>query len=1564
MIDAQHAYSPPLGLEYTIPLPPSPVAFLIKCASSLDLSEAECSPPELPPAPTMRIPAGDPGPMPEEKPAIVCEPNPEPPVVHPDTRTILDSKDHEQLLPAAHIPLAVIPGPRSPEPTVSFEQFSTQYRRCQQAEIEKQVLEHRLISTKVSICLSSRLLRTGATVQRGLVDAFRHGDKPGFVAIYNTIHDIQEACELGSHRSSHRQQPLSEEPILSLHSQRPRAVSFMHQLSSQSRKDLLEIITLVRTDSQFLADCITGLLPSQLSALTAPVGFSAYGDTISSHSARSRNSASFAKRVNANPIPFKDHAWALERSDPLSALLFNVFAVPLDWHPGESELRLDVWSSTCAKLLSSGDSKYSNFVGQVLSYWSTTSDWQARQKIELYLMDVLQKGAFLLENIESPVAHSLGTEPPDPLRTDAAEEFFDSAVQTLFEVLDDTDSGLPSAALEFCNAVLNKLVDSETRDRFLEFIFVQWFFSRYLYYALTFPEGQGLLLDFHISKEAREKLLSQIALRAQSQFYRVLHSVPQFSTVNSQVRKHVDSMLRRCLFSSPAQASNAKPHMPDSNAAEVENPSSSFLMLCASDVVTLLNALFPKSVNSPAGSPSSNSPHPVLSYAQHSGPRRATLPAHWSGRIETVLERPNHPEPAKPETTQRAGYHRCADVIRFELSDIGETEDHPVLDHPSTEDWTLLDVSPDGKSLTWDPPSGNHSDGVFDGLSDSDHHSGTVQPEEDYEALHTAIKKLANTSETFSQSRGLRTFRANKNHSLEERFDTARSVCESRSDFLGAHYWWTASNHLRQSVAKLAKLPQSDSWILVPMLKSSNESFLRCSAVIQESEEGLFTLNPFVEQLRESSKNSIAIMTKLRNKMWYMTDVKNSMRYEDAKHVALALKTMVYPTLHRESPNDYRSRNGSRYLGGGLLQKPEVHVMNVMKATTSQGGPNKLSDEQVELTRKWISHHGIDNFCRGEERIHRFCYEVKSSINKLVGDSMAETPVLWASELFQRERAKFEGPSSRNIPGIHTTPGARPSSISSEDALSNIPYASPGLRGAESLRPTDLPPLIRKSSHQSLSSEKWRYSRNLDLDTVSSSGGSYSRATSSSTTESYTPFWSPFQTQTQSAASASSFQSRPPSMFSDAPVPRRTERAAVYGKTVFLDDLRQTLTSLLLSDLGSPVWSCGSETDAWFINYLNQTRVQRQMDKQARIQKFLAESDDAMHRRSGRLASGTSHLSHQRSHSADPILIGKHESKPVTEVPFGNSFCEQPASEQPDFSYKSAFSQLLDVFSRNANPYVKLGALRDLRALIVASLDRVRDMSPTPKQKSIRSQGMSTERVKSNRHSFTEELLLYQEELLRTPTSPMPESVDFDSHPSYDILNTSESRIITTIKSILKELQPKTLFRDLQFIAAFLPSDTLNKTDSGTAFLQFGLAALSLKEDVCASMVELADKIVSQELNRRHTQSFDFISRAQDPIEDAARMWIITAKEGYPVAQRELAILYLTHPEILPRVTLPLTLPRDTFKAEMMYRRDRDSKFDPQSMCLALHWMQLSANGGDELARNRLREREEFESLV
>ena len=981
------------------------------------------------------------------------------------------------------------------------------------------------------------------------------------------------------------------------------------------------------------------------------------------------------------------------------------------------------------------------------------------------------------------------------------------------------------------------------------------------------------------------------------------------------------------------------------------------VILSSADIITLLNALFPKPQFASCDSSSTPScpSMPINVKRPPQQPRmnrssRLFEPTCFPSRIDTLSGQ-------SPVSGNRGFFSsnstlsRNADLIRFELSDIGESEDRPALGHPSTEDWVTFSVSADGKSLVW--TSWREDDSKAHVTLPGDH------SEENREALQAAIVKLVESETPYRSVYGP-PFRSQQSHrlSLKQRFDGARAICERTSDFIGAHYWWAASQQLDRTTTRLRPPPLDDSRVLGPMLNACTRSLVQSNRVIKDCESHFVMLNPAIEQMQVMLKGLMTSLAKLRNKMWYMTDVKNSMRYEDAKNVALALKTMVYPpSIYKQTGNEFRSRNGMRSLASSFLQKPEMQVMNVMKAPTSQGGPNKLSDEQVELTRKWLTHHGIENFCKGEERIHRFCYEVRSSITKLVGDTMAETPVLWASELFQEERAKFETPTNRGFPGISASANLRPSSIASEDSIYAPSFLGSGLRPAESLfRPPqhEIPSLVRKSSFQSLSSDKWKTSRNTDNGDASSIWDSPGRATSSSTADSCSTFWSPAHTQAHSATSASSFQSRPPSMLSEAPVLRRNDRH-VQGKAAFLDDLRQTLTGLLLSDLGSPVWSCGSETDAWFTNFLNRKSVQAQMDKRAKIQRFMAECDSTSNHRMGRSAS-ISKYPNYRSQSAGPVMSHDREPAKLSQPQMDRDTTQCPSS----FEYHNAFRQLMEVFSRHANPFVKLKALRDLRALVLASLN-----SSSEFQSVAEGNEGNIDRGRTARQSFSEpwNLRSPDEESLQTPTSLSPESVDFGS-PQYN-LGPSESQVINAMKGLLREIQPKTLFRDLQFVSAFVPSETLNKTDTGTAFLHFGLAALSLKDDVCDSMVEIADSIVSQELNRRHShQAYDMGQRLGYAIEEAAGMWIITAKEGNAVAQRELAILYLTHPEHLPRVTLPLTLPRDTFKAEMMYRRDKDSKTDPQSMCLALHWMQLSANGKDELARNRLREREEFDSIA
>ncbi|KAJ5786009.1 uncharacterized protein N7503_011221 [Penicillium pulvis] len=1450
-------------------------------------------------------------------------------------------------------------------PQVSFEDFATRYHQSQRKQAQRKRLEQRLHATKVSIGVSARIIRIGNTVQRGLVEALKYDDKANFIALYHMLYDLQESCVSNSREDSNDS---PDDRELSPDSNLDHSSDFFHQLSPQSRVDVLEILRLVRSDSQFLVDRLRSFNSAQLAAFTAPATALDSGDP-AFPSSRHRAQYSY------NRSAFKDHAFAFERTDPLSILLSNVYAAPLEPETSEARLRVDVWSSVCAQLISHGSNRFYPLISQILSSWATGSNWKARPKFELYLMDILQTGAFLLEHTDT------SPEALDPLRTDAAEEFFASAINDLFRVLDDPDGGFPRAVLQFAKAVLRKIDNPDIRSRFLEYLFLQWFFPKFLFGALTYPETHGLLLDFHIRKDARDKLLNQVGMRAYSQVFAVLRSMHHFSVLRPSIKERVLSMLGKLERVDTPKTSTIELSLLSATDPSRRNSSSAFLLLSATDVLTLLDALFPQTFTSFHSSPASTG----------IAPWSASLSPTYKARPEPFAEpgffRPNYDTSPRPSSQNASIFSmesssvsvletslaRTAARIRFELTDLDEPSERAKLEHPSDEHWTSFSVSKDGHGLTWSllPACEPESLKTSAVESDDDTQSTNLGLEENYEALQTAIVRLVKENHLYDSDDYDRSSGSSQLAplSLKQRFNQAMASTTNDSDFVGAHYWWNASRQLRQGRLSGSLDIADDSWILGPMYNSCIRSLKKSRAVVERCETDFVSLDHSLRRLQTQVKDLMTTISKVRNKMWYMTDVKNSMRYEEARHVAMALKTMSALALI-DAPEESRSRSTARSLGGSLFQKPELQVMNIMKAPSSQGGPKKLSDEQVELTRKWLSLNGIENFCKGEERIHRFCYEVQTSINRLVGETMAETPVLWASELFQRERARYEGYGTRSFPGLSMPTTPRPSTTTSEDSMhyshlhgSNLPMPDPMTRLSQ-----DVPSLGRKTSIQSLVSDKWRPQRDMPSTDVSSIGGSPGRAASTSTGDTFSTFWSGAQRHPMYATSSSSIYSRPPSMFSETATrqPRRTERKT-QGKTAFMDNLRQTLTSLLLSDLGSPVWSCGSETDAWFTNILDQNRIRKQMQRRATVQKFYADYDErSQHLRERRRSVGG-----RRSRSLDTPSMRTRATTANPEPSTANLDSSQE-EDNSAFSYKSVFHRLIEVFSRHGNPFVKLNALRDLRSLVVASLITSQDGNTT----NVNGQEVSTEaergrnnglrpRQRTSRHSISETQLpkVAQMEAGFSVSSP-PESVTCGSRQSA-FYSPSEDKIVATLRDLILEVKPKTLFRDLQFISAFVPADQLSKSDRGTAFLQFGLAALSLKDEVCHSMVEIADRIVSQELMRRHPlPGADFYPRPGHAIEDAARMWIITAQEGNPVAQRELAILYLTHPELLPRVTLPLTRPRDTFKAEMMYMRGKDSKSDPQSMCLALHWMQLSASGGDVLARNRLREREEFESLA
>jgi hypothetical protein len=295
--------------------------------------------------------------------------------------------------------------------------------------------------------------------------------------------------------------------------------------------------------------------------------------------------------------------------------------------------------------------------------------------------------------------------------------------------------------------------------------------------------------------------------------------------------------------------------------------------------------------------------------------------------------------------------------------------------------------------------------------------------------------------------------------------------------------------------------------------------------------------------------------------------------------------------------------------------------------------------------------------------------------------------------------------------------------------------------------------------------------------------------------------------------------------------------------------------------------------------------------------------------------------------------------------PTGNSSALSPSISK--FDYNAAFAGLLRKFSASSNPATKLACLYDIDRLIVPYMAERLDEAKV--HSSQHTPNAAESRRQDQREKFTTE-------------ANVCGFRDIFSHPS---------------------LRPRAIFRDLQFIAALTPSAVLQNTASGKAFCNAAVALMDLKYEAIAIIIETADNIVahvtsyrrapSSAQQRRDNAAFNTPARSPPAADvtrygmaDAGYLLQIAAKEGDAVAQRELATLYLTHPDLMDHILAPFTPPREVFTEalETKWRRNQDPKrFDPATMCIAHHWMNLSAKSGDKLAMEFLRQREEMDIL-
>ena len=833
--------------------------------------------------------------------------------------------------------------------------------------------------------------------------------------------------------------------------------------------------------------------------------------------------------------------------------------------------------------------------------------------------------------------------------------------------------------------------------------------------------------------------------------------------------------------------------------------------------------------------------------------------------------------------------------------------------HPCQENWILLGIDSAGILSQIDlRPTGP-----------------SMAAYSDCDKVQQAAIRLA---EAFLFDRGRAHSKSSVDLSLKEMCEDEYLHGLEHGSRLDALFWHEALRSIRQNYP-LSELGGNDTQVFESLLCRSRRNAQRLAEIRSHLERSTKELQAHMDDFKKDQDRVRRHLDRLRVKMWYIADVVHSKPYEETRNVATALANMIVPetdgTAQSESPTRGRTRAGSSSFPFFEPQRKEV--ITILRAPNEYGGPQKLADPQINDTIRWLRRNNIDNFCRGEERIHRFCMEIQSVSKRLVAETLTESPDLWSSELFQRERVAFD---ASVIAPPQASMSTRPASVISETLSVTMPWSRSAQKqeGSARSRLSDAFSLPgRKGSFHSISSAK--LPREYTGTDRSSSGSSPARTVSAST-DAISSLFSPMNGYSGSVSSLSA-RSRPGSNYVEIETLKAADQREKH-KSRFLEVIQQDLICMLLSDLGSPVWSCGSETDAWLQRVNTDGAIQLRLRKRRDLEHLVVEQNkidkerDSARRRS------------KRSISAAPSIRTIHRQLKREHASRSETALESRRVQ--DYPYGQVFQELMDRFSQEIDPVHKLAALTEFRKLAILELQS----NGSPRDEPAGEEWKGARSLPTSRRSSFDPRAASS-----TTSSSKASTLKQSATASGQQLSEEvpERQVVAHMTKLLLGLTTKTLFRDLQYIECFVPAEVLDQSEHGRAFLQFGLAAIEYKKEICRCMIDIADSLAGKDLIKRRTVN---AGTAPIALRQAAEYWIIAARENHEVAQRELASLYLQFPDSVPIVTLPLSPSSEVFKDEVRWP---DAYVPHNKVCLALHWMQHAASNGDEIAKQRLGER-------
>ena len=701
---------------------------------------------------------------------------------------------------------------------------------------------------------------------------------------------------------------------------------------------------------------------------------------------------------------------------------------------------------------------------------------------------------------------------------------------------------------------------------------------------------------------------------------------------------------------------------------------------------------------------------------------------------------------------------------------------------------------------------------------------------------------------------------------ISQAFDQRIANLEERSEFVAAHAWFRKFRCFHA-----ISLETSGPDVLLRLLhdvEKSNKRSLGLSTAVSDLCDGwLRFIQPCIEA---STKELLACGDStryLRDKMWYVADVRTSAAYDEARAVASALKVMgkpKRPPRTRLAP-PLRHWSGPKLSNTNLHLKTEAQILELLSASPDHGGPNKLGDDQSRALSTWMERHSVENLCRGEERLHKLCMEIRKAVDQLT----AEGSTLLSGPLFARD-------SPQAAP--------QPAGISS-----NPFWSPPGVAGRfDFLRlHTNVPPSIDALSSTS----------SHPLSTRSSRDYLESRSPTL-TNKSSAPFWSPAMTEAQSPSSATSIGSAQTQAAPGNAIRKRTAQSGPTGQSM-IEELRQRAVSLLLSDLASPLFKDGSETDRAFWTGLG------------------------------------GELTHKHLLNFCPIFSDD------------DRIIRKPAQ----FDFLTAFRKLFRRFSATCNPYVKLLILLDIDTLLAPYVTEQAHALPSFRPE-LRQRSVSLHQLKHRPVSPVADLKVDGFRMLFANGTIRPSGIFRDLQyiaslvPSTTLETTAQGKAFwnaaVAISGIKQEAR-NILVETADSIVAYHSNNRGHGRASSVAQQQRDSATFS-----APSRTPSAEDIA------RYTMAdaaylLQITAREGDAV---AQRELGTLYLTHP----EL----MDH--IIAPFSRPRDVFKEELESKWRKNQD-PNRCDPATMCVAHHWMSLSSRAGDALAKEFLRQREEMERL-